>query len=80
MDIGSSRILIHDYLDPDVFGRNRPRTFDMLDLHLVASMNRPSRSEVEWDDLIESTGGQLQRRKTWMGKDGSVILELLRVK
>jgi hypothetical protein len=76
MDAESSRILIHDYMDPLSYDIDRPRRFDMLDLHLLANLNKPSRSDADWDQLIKITSDRLIKHKTWVGKEGNVIFEL----
>ncbi|PHH92284.1 hypothetical protein CDD83_8098 [Cordyceps sp. RAO-2017] len=76
MDPASSKLLIHDFMDPPSFGQDRPRIFDMLDLHMIASLSRPSRSEADWDALIARADKRLRRHKTWAAKDGSAVLEL----
>ncbi|EFR00715.1 sterigmatocystin 8-O-methyltransferase [Nannizzia gypsea CBS 118893] len=78
MDPARSRLLIHDFVDlPRAVG-DRPRLLDMLDIHMIASLNTYSRSEVEFDHLIGRAAGDrgLVRYKTWQGKGGSAVLEL----
>ncbi|KAM5433050.1 hypothetical protein MferCBS31731_007274 [Microsporum ferrugineum] len=78
MDPARSRLLIHDFVDlPRAVG-DGPRLLDMLDLHMIASLNIHSRSEAELDNLIDRAAGDLglARHKTWQGKGGSAVLEL----
>ncbi|EQL00551.1 sterigmatocystin 8-O-methyltransferase [Ophiocordyceps sinensis CO18] len=72
----SSRLLVHDFVDPPTFGEDRPRPLDMLDLHMIASLNTHSRREAEWDALIRGAGEGLVRHRTWGGNDGSAVLEM----
>ncbi|KJZ73407.1 hypothetical protein HIM_07201 [Hirsutella minnesotensis 3608] len=74
----ASRLLIHDFLDTEEdIGHGRSRMFDLLDLHMIASVSRPSRNQAEWDALIETGGeGHLVRHKTWPFRDGAAVIEL----
>ncbi|EFE40402.1 cytochrome P450 monooxygenase, putative [Trichophyton verrucosum HKI 0517] len=77
MDPAKSKLLIHDFVDlPRTVGEGA-RLIEMLDLHLIASLNTHSRTELEFDSIIERAAGDLglARVKTWPGR-GSAVLEL----
>lgn len=77
MDPAKSKLLIHDFVDlPRTVGEGA-RLLDMLDLHMIASLNTRSRTESEFDSIIERAAGDwgLARVKTWPGR-GSAVLEL----
>ncbi|EZF22785.1 hypothetical protein H112_04290 [Trichophyton rubrum D6] len=77
MDPAKSKLLIHDFVDlPRTVGEGA-RLLDMLDLHMIASLNIYSRTESEFDSIIERAAGDwgLARHKTWPGR-GSAVLEL----
>lgn len=76
MNPKESRLLIHDFVDLPRSDEDGCRLLDTLDLHMIASLNTHSRSEAEWDALIQSVPGRLVRHKTWIGKDGSAVLEV----
>jgi hypothetical protein len=78
MEPATSKLLIHDFVDlPRAVG-DGPQLLDMLDLHMIASLNTHSRSEAEFDALIDRAAGclGLVRHKTWPGKGGSAVLEI----
>lgn len=75
MDPGSSKLLVHDFLDPKTFGDDRHHVFDMLDMHMISSLSVPSRNEAEWDSLMSNIDERLVRSKTWTSNDGSAVLE-----
>jgi len=76
MEPARSRILIHDFVDPPTIGFDRPRVLDMLDLHMIASLNARLRNRGEWDALVHSVGGKLAIHQAWAGVDGSAVLEI----
>ncbi|KAM3066420.1 hypothetical protein ACMFMG_012061 [Clarireedia jacksonii] len=76
MDQERSMILIHDFVDPPTTGAERPEVLDMLDLHMIASLNTHSRDQQEWKTLVASTSRRLFIKRTWFGAQGSAVLEL----
>ncbi|PHH74763.1 hypothetical protein CDD80_2861 [Ophiocordyceps camponoti-rufipedis] len=74
MEKGKSRIVIHDFVDPTSTGTSRPRVLDMLDLHMLASLNTRSRSREEWDSVV---GEGMAIRRVWTGGQGSGVLEIV---
>ncbi|KAF3491668.1 putative Cytochrome P450 monooxygenase [Arthroderma uncinatum] len=74
----TSKLLIHDFVDLPRAVEDGPRLLDMLDLHMIASLNTYSRSEAEFDALIERAAGGLglARHRTWRGRGGSAVLEV----
>jgi hypothetical protein len=78
MEPATSKLLIHDFVDLPRSAGDTPRLLDMLDLHMIASLNTHSRSEAEFDALINCAAGGLGlvRHKTWLGRGGSAVLEI----
>ena len=70
-----SKILVHDFIDPETYGVDFPKSFATLDLHILAVENSKLRRRVEWEKMISSVEG-LWIKKIWYGEGGSAILEL----
>lgn len=72
----TSRLLIHDFVDHPGSREGGSHILDLLDLHMMASLNTCSRNETEWDAILEKCGRRLVKQQILYGSNGSAVLEI----
>ncbi|KAJ5900191.1 uncharacterized protein N7473_004261 [Penicillium subrubescens] len=76
MKPGISKILVHDFVNP-AKGEYASPFLNLLDLHMVASLNTFSRSYREWLQMFHSADPQLSLQRFCAGPKNSAVFEFL---
>ncbi|GIC90519.1 uncharacterized protein Aud_006954 [Aspergillus udagawae] len=76
MKPGHSRILIHDFLDPEK-QEYVSRFLNELDFHMIASLNCFSKSLKGWLEVFRNAETALQLKRVFKGSKNSAVFELI---
>lgn len=75
MEPGKSRILIHDFTDPEN-GKSGSRLLNGLSFHMLASLNGNSRPIEDWTEIFSKADSRLSLNNVFRGPKETTVLEL----
>ncbi|OJJ95673.1 hypothetical protein ASPACDRAFT_1883308 [Aspergillus aculeatus ATCC 16872] len=72
---GRSRILIHDFVDPER-GESASRLLNELDFHMLASLNCVSKPLAVWKEILHKADPRLQVKAIYQGSKNAAVFEV----